>query len=112
MKGNRVSGPEGSVDIFLSTLGKEFFGQLETETNCYAQRCENSKENLFFKRSKMNEWKLVIIIIIIIISFNCKWVSTRWQSYYNKTQHTIHTLHKMNKLSLEYNNHNYKIMSL
>jgi hypothetical protein len=59
MKGNRVSGPEGSVDIFLSILRKEFVGQIETETNFYAQRCENSKGNLFFKRSKMNKWKLV-----------------------------------------------------
>jgi hypothetical protein len=30
----------------------------------------------------------VIIIIIIIIKLNCKWVCTRWQWYYNKTQHT------------------------
>jgi hypothetical protein len=27
-------------------------------------------------------------IIIIIIYLNCKWVFTRWQWYYNKTQHT------------------------
>jgi hypothetical protein len=29
-----------------------------------------------------------MIIIIIIIYFNFKWVFTRWQWYYNKTQHT------------------------
>jgi hypothetical protein len=27
-----------------------------------------------------------------IIYFNCKWVSTLWQSYYNKTQHTSHKI--------------------
>jgi hypothetical protein len=27
----------------------------------------------------------IIIIIIIIITFNCKWDFTRWQCYYNKT---------------------------
>jgi hypothetical protein len=30
---------------------------------------------------------------IFIISFNCKWVFTRWQWYYNKTQHTNNTHH-------------------
>jgi hypothetical protein len=34
-----------------------------------------------------------IIIIIIIIYLNCKWVSTRWHWYYNKTQHTNNTHH-------------------
>jgi hypothetical protein len=29
------------------------------------------------------------IITIIIIYFNCKWVYTRWQSYYNKTHTQI-----------------------
>jgi hypothetical protein len=33
--------------------------------------------------------------LIIIIYFKCKWVSTRWQWYYSKTQHTNYTLHKI-----------------
>jgi hypothetical protein len=32
------------------------------------------------------------IIIIIITYFNCKWGFTRWQWYYNKTQHTAHKI--------------------
>jgi hypothetical protein len=47
---------------------------------------------------------IIIIIIIIIIELNCKWIFTRWQWYYNKTQNTAHkdtqtikdTLHTMN----------------
>jgi hypothetical protein len=31
--------------------------------------------------------------VFIIIYFNCKWVFTRWQWYYNKTQHTNNTHH-------------------
>jgi hypothetical protein len=34
-----------------------------------------------------------ITIIIVIIYFNCKWVFTRWQWYYNKAQHTNNTHH-------------------
>jgi hypothetical protein len=36
---------------------------------------------------------IIIIIIIIIIYLNYKWVFTRWQCYYNKTQHTNNTYH-------------------
>jgi glucan phosphoethanolaminetransferase (alkaline phosphatase superfamily) len=42
---------------------------------------------------------MFIIIIIIIIYFNCKWVFTRWQWYYNETQHTNNTQHKLNKIT-------------
>jgi hypothetical protein len=29
----------------------------------------------------------------VYLYFNCKWVFTRWQCYYNKTQHTNNTHH-------------------
>jgi hypothetical protein len=35
-----------------------------------------------------SESTLIIIIIIIIIIINCKWVSTRWQWYYNTQYNT------------------------
>jgi hypothetical protein len=31
--------------------------------------------------------------VLFFIYFNCKWVFTRWQWYYNKTQHTNNTHH-------------------
>jgi hypothetical protein len=32
-----------------------------------------------------------LIILFIIIYFNCKWIFIWWQWYYNKTQHTNNT---------------------
>jgi hypothetical protein len=37
--------------------------------------------------------EIIIVIIIIIIHLNCKLVFTRWQWYYNKTQHINNTPH-------------------
>jgi hypothetical protein len=38
--------------------------------------------------------KIVIIIIILLFIFNCRWVLARWQFYYNKTHnHTNNTNH-------------------
>jgi hypothetical protein len=48
----------------------------------------NNKPKLY-----LSYWEyIIIIIIVIIIYFNCKWVFTRWQWLYNKTQQTNNTL--------------------
>jgi hypothetical protein len=44
------------------------------------------------KRTPVRELHTVFNIVYIFI-FNCKWVFTRWQWYYNKTQHTNNTHH-------------------
>jgi hypothetical protein len=44
----------------------------------------------YSNRSRMLK---INMLVIIIIYFNCKWVFTRWQWYYNKTQHTNNTHH-------------------
>jgi hypothetical protein len=33
------------------------------------------------------------VFAVVIVYLNCKWVFTRWQWYYNKTQHTNNTHH-------------------
>jgi hypothetical protein len=39
---------------------------------------------------------------VVYIYFNCKWVFTRWQWYYNKTQHTSHKItHDQTKHSIQ-----------
>jgi ABC-type nickel/cobalt efflux system permease component RcnA len=35
---------------------------------------------------------IISLVLIFIIILNCKWVFTRWQWYYNKTQHTSHKI--------------------
>jgi hypothetical protein len=35
-----------------------------------------------------------LMYLFITAYFNCKWGSTRWQWYYNKTQHNNNTHHK------------------
>jgi hypothetical protein len=45
----------------------------------------------------------VYLFIIIFIYFNCKWSFTRWQCYYNKTQHTNNTHHTKQHTTLKQN---------
>jgi hypothetical protein len=44
---------------------------------------------------------LLWYIIIIIVYFDCKWVFTRWQWYYNKTLNTNNTQHTQTKHSTQ-----------
>jgi hypothetical protein len=46
----------------------------------------------------------LLLLIIIIIYFNCKYVFTRWQWYYNKTQHTNNTPHSNKHSTQNYTN--------
>jgi hypothetical protein len=45
-----------------------------------------ARSQSLYRRLRFPESLEFIIIIIIIIYFNCKWVFTRWQWLYNKTQ--------------------------
>jgi hypothetical protein len=38
-------------------------------------------------------WENFVLFIYLFIYLNCKWVFTRWQWYYNKTQHTNTVTH-------------------
>jgi hypothetical protein len=51
-------------------------------------------DNVFVKDDDSNLFNAFLNTYMIFdIYFNCKWVFTRWQWYYNKTQHTNNTHH-------------------
>jgi hypothetical protein len=57
---------------------------LRSKTNTTSESSVDELIVLYFYR---------FLKLCIIIYFNCKWVFTRWQWYYNKTQHTNNTSH-------------------
>jgi hypothetical protein len=43
----------------------------------------------------MNRFQIIILVVVVLVFsyFNCKWVCTRWQWHYNKTQQTNNIHH-------------------
>jgi hypothetical protein len=81
-------------------------------TVCRVSNLEASKKKKLIPHPR--ELKLCYVglrqrntLFFIIIYLNCKWVFTRWQWYYNKTQHTTHITQNNHHTQTKHSTQNY-----
>jgi hypothetical protein len=62
-----AKGLANPVDIFEQFFDTDIIQTIVTETNRYAKQFKNTRDNIFSKRSRVNEWQPVIAEEIYVV---------------------------------------------